>query len=360
MKYLLAFVLLLNSSVYIFAQAQIKFSASEHDYGTIKEDGGLAETIFEFVNTGTAPLILNNVKATCGCTTPEWTKSPIAPNQKGSIKVTYNPQNRPGAFTKNVNVYSNTQPSVTVLTIKGKVEPRQKTVEELYPREMGPLRLKSNYLSLGTMYNADAKDGELEFINTSDAPAKIGIYRSPEYIKVKFVPEVVAPGKEGKILVNYDASQKNAYGYVSDRVYLTINDEKQNTYSIGISVSIQEDFSKLTAEQLAKAPVASFDEKVYDFGTINQGDKAAHNFKLTNKGKTDLILRNVKASCGCTAVKHADLVKPGETIEMAVEFNSRGKRSRQNKSITIITNDPKNATIQLRMMGNVEVPTTTN
>lgn len=356
MKYLFSLLFLVTTSLYIYAQPKIKFTSTEHDFKTIKEDGGLATTVFDFVNAGDKPLILNNVKATCGCTTPEWTRDPVAPGTKGSIKVTYNPKNRPGAFSKGINVYTNTQPSVTVLKIKGKVEPRQKTVEELFPRVMGPLRLKSNYLSMGSMVNTETKTGELNIINTSDSPAKLGLYRSPAHITVKFEPEVVEPGQKGKIVIDYDASKKNAFGYTSDRIYLTINGEKQNTYSIGVSVAIQEDFSKLTPEEIANAPVTSFNEKVFNFGNINQGDKVDHVFKLTNKGKRDLILRNVKTSCGCTAVKHANVVKPGETIDLAVEFNSRGKRSRQNKSITVITNDPKNPTTQLRLMGNVEVP----
>ena len=356
MKHIISLILLFTSALLVLAQPQIKFNITEYDYGSINEDGGIAETVFEFTNTGNQPLVLNNVKATCGCTTPEWTKSPIAPNQKGTIKVGYNPQNRPGAFSKNLNVYSNTQPSVTILTIKGKVEPRQKSMEEIYQREMGPLRWKSNYLSLGTIYNAEKKDGELELINNSATPAKLEVYRTPEHISVKIIPETIPPGKEGKIIVTYDAAKKNAFGYVSDRVYLSINNEKENTYSIGVSVSIQEDFSKLTPEQLEKAPVAKFSDNVFDFGTIQQGEKAVHNFKLTNSGKTDLIIRNVKASCGCTAVKHENVVKPGQTIDLTVEFNSRGKRSRQNKSVTVITNDPKNSTTVLRVMGNVEAP----
>lgn len=356
MRSTILFIFFLAIAPLVNAQPQIKFNATEHDYGSIKEDGGVAQTVFEFVNTGNQPLVINNVKATCGCTTPEWTRTPIPPNAKGTITVGYNPQNRPGAFSKNVNVYTNTQPSVTILTIKGKVEPRQKTMEEIYPREMGPLRWKSNYLSLGTVNNNDQKDGTLDFINNTASPVKAGVYRSPEHISVKFEPEVVAPGKEGKIIIGYNAAKKNAFGYVSDRVYLSLNDEKQNTYSIGVSVTIQEDFSKLTPEQLANAPVAVFSDKVFDFGTIKQGDKPVHQFKLTNNGKSDLIIRNVKASCGCTAVKHENVIKPGQTIDLTVEFNSRGKRSRQNKSVTVITNDPKTPTTVLRVMGNVEAP----
>ena len=342
----------------LLAQPNIEFKSTSYDYGTIKEDGGLAKTEFEFTNTGDQPLVLNNVRATCGCTTPKWTKEPVAPGQTGVIQVAYNPSNRPGNFTKSVNVYSNAQPSVTVLTIRGKVSPREKTVEELYPRVMGPLRWKSNYMSLGSIFTNETKTEDLEFINTSEENAKLSVSRSPSHITVKFDPEEVKPGEKGKVVITYDANKKHAYGSTSDRIYLLINGEKQNTYSVGVSATLKEDFSNLTEEELANAPIANFDEKSFDFKTIQQGEKVNHNFKLTNEGKSDLLIRNVKASCGCTAVKNESVVKPGETTELEVTFNSRGKRNRQNKSITVITNDPKNSTIILRLTGTVEVPTT--
>jgi hypothetical protein len=181
----------------------------------------------------------------------------------------------------------------------------------------------------------------------------MGIYRSPEHIDVTFEPQKIEPGKEGIMTITYDASIEERYGYSSDRIYLTINEEKNNRYSVGVSVTIKEDFRNLSEEELAKAPVAEFDKKVFNFGTIKKGEKVSNNFKLTNTGKTDLLIRNVRTSCGCTAVKHANIVKPGETTEIAVTFNSRGKRNRQNKSISVITNDPKNPTTILRVMGTV-------
>jgi hypothetical protein len=352
MKYILSLVLLFTVTT-LLAQPKIDFKETTHDYGNIQEENGLAKTSFTFTNTGDQPLIVNNVRASCGCTTPQWTKEPVLPGKTGKIEVAYNPKNRPGPFSKSVNVYSNTQPSVTVLRIKGTVKPREKTLEEKFPREMGPIRWKTNYVSFGSMYSSEKETRELTFINNSESPVEMGIYRSPEHIDVAFEPQKIEPGKEGKMTITYDASIEERYGYSSDRIYLTINEEKNNRYSVGVSVTIKEDFRNLSEEELAKAPVAEFDKKVFNFGTIKQGEKVSNSFKLTNTGKSDLLIRNVRASCGCTAVKHANIVKPGETTEIAVTFNSRGKSNRQNKSISVITNDPKNPTTILRIMGTV-------
>jgi hypothetical protein len=353
MKQLIILVSFLFFTFILSAQPKLNFKSVEYDFGSIKEDKGLATTVFEFTNSGDQPLILNNVKATCGCTTPEWTQDPIAPGKSGTIKVSYNPQNRPGQFTKNVNVFSNSEPSVVVLTIKGTVEAKELTLEDQYPRNMAGLRWKSNYLSLGSMTTIEEKTETLEYYNSTDKDISVKVFRAPSHITVSFDPEVVAPGKMGKMSVKYDAKGRNAYGYVSDRIYLYIDGKDDNNNSVGVSVTINEDFSKLTDAEKAKAPVAVIDNNVFDFGNASEGDIVKHDFKLTNSGKTDLLIRNVKASCGCTAVKNENVVKPGQTTDLKIEFNSRGKRGRQNKSVTVITNDPVNSTMVLRIMGNV-------
>jgi len=353
MKQLITLGGLLFSFLFLCAQPKIQFKTVEYDFGSIKEDAGLASTVFEFKNTGDQPLILNSVKATCGCTTPEWTQEPVSPGKSGSIKVSYNPKNRPGSFTKNVNVYSNAEPSTMVLTIKGKVEPKELSLDEQFPREMGTIRLKSNYISLGAMLSTEEKTDVLEYYNSTDKDVALGVYRAPGHLNVSFEPQLVPPGKFGKITVKFDAKKRNAFGYVSDRIYLEVDGQKDNNYSVGVSVTINEDFTKMTDEDKSNAPVAVIENNVFDFGNVKEGENVLHSFKLTNNGKSDLLIRSVKASCGCTAVKNESVVKAGQTTDLKIDFNSKGKRGRQNKSVTVITNDPVNSTIILRIMGNV-------
>ena len=79
-------------------QPVITFEETEHDFGKINEADGRVTTIFTFKNEGMEPLVLSNVRASCGCTTPKWPKEPIEPGQTGNITVTYNPSGRPGRF----------------------------------------------------------------------------------------------------------------------------------------------------------------------------------------------------------------------------------------------------------------------
>jgi hypothetical protein len=106
------------------SNASIKFENTSHSFGNIIE-GQIARYDFRFVNTGTEPLILSNVNASCGCTTPKWPREAIGPGKSAIITAEYNSQGRPGTFTKSIFVKSNG--GDVTLTISGNVvkEPEQ-------------------------------------------------------------------------------------------------------------------------------------------------------------------------------------------------------------------------------------------
>src|SRR5688572_6608508 len=89
-----------------WAQGEIKFEKETHDFGSVSE-GTNAVHEFRFKNTGNQPVIISHVQASCGCTTPEWTKDPVMPGKTGIIKAAYSSAGRPGAFNKTITVTSN-------------------------------------------------------------------------------------------------------------------------------------------------------------------------------------------------------------------------------------------------------------
>lgn len=90
----------------------------------------------------------------------------------------------------------------------------------------------------------------------------------------------------------------------------------------------------------------SFENKEYDFGTVDEGEIVETTFKVTNSGKTDLVITDAKVTCGCTVpVWPKKPIKPGETENIKVRFNTRGKKNRQQKNITLITNTEKGSEI---------------
>jgi hypothetical protein len=117
---LLVFVGLLALSVSAQETAQIEFKAETIDYGVI-EKGSDGVRVFEFTNTGTAPLIITKVSSSCGCTIPKKPEDPIAPGDSGEIQVKYD-TNRVGPIRKAVTVISNATTPTKVLKIKGEVK----------------------------------------------------------------------------------------------------------------------------------------------------------------------------------------------------------------------------------------------
>lgn len=105
----------------VTAKSQVVFPTSHHNFGNIRINHPVSY-VFTFKNTSDKPLVIENAEASCGCTTPSYTKLPIRKNQTGKIKVTFNAE-APGNFTKTVNVkFSGIQRPI-ILTIQGKGVP---------------------------------------------------------------------------------------------------------------------------------------------------------------------------------------------------------------------------------------------
>jgi len=185
-------------------------------------------------------------------------------------------------------------------------------------------------------------------------PVKIGFGRVPPHLTIAANPEVLQPGEKGVISGTYDSKLKNEWGFVVDRVDILLDGQNNPSNRLTISATLEEDFSSLTPEQKANAPSINFDDNTFNFQDIKQGEKVEHTFTIQNNGKSDLYIRSVKASCGCTAVNPEDeMIPAGESTTMKVVFDSRGKVGKQNKTITIISNDPDRPRSILWVKGNV-------
>ena len=125
----------------------IKFNELEHDYGTFTQ-GGDGAVDFVFKNEGKEPLILSNVRSSCGCTIPTWPKQPIMPGQTEKIHVVYDTK-RVGAFHKSIHIYSNAKRSTVTLKIKGLIKrdpnaPQKEVKKKAAVKHSEPYKYKKN------------------------------------------------------------------------------------------------------------------------------------------------------------------------------------------------------------------------
>ncbi len=362
MKRLLLIVSLLIFGIAVKAQlavTKMQFSATEHDFGTFKEEAGRQTFDFTVTNTGTEPLVIQNVVASCGCTTPEWTKQPIPMGAKGKVTAIYDPKDRPGAFNKTLSVYANTKPEVVMLVIKGEVTPREKTVEELFTFPVGPVRFENQQLAFTNVKKTEKKIRVMQLVNTSDSPAKVEFDGLPVYLTIKANPETLKPGQKGLVEGTYDATKNPGWGNVSDMIKIKINGVPQDNKYYFVSANLVEDFSTLSKDELANAPVFKLASSTVDLGKIKGSTQNDVEFKFTNEGKSDLVIRHIRATCGCTAVQQGNQgigIKPGESSSIKAVFSSGTASGKVTKAIYVYTNDPKSSEVVLMLSADIEQP----
>lgn len=115
----LGFVVMARTAFAQESKAEFKFNEEKHDFGKVPQ-GTPVTTVFEFSNVGTEPLIITDVRPTCGCTIADFTKTPVKPGDKGMVKVTYNAAFA-APFNKTIVVTSNATTPIKNLVIVGEV-----------------------------------------------------------------------------------------------------------------------------------------------------------------------------------------------------------------------------------------------
>jgi hypothetical protein len=348
--WLMAFV-----AVAAYAQGPftIVFDKTSHNFGEIDQKGGPQTFSFEFTNKGAEPVIIQNVTASCGCTSPDWTKEPVPPGGRGYVKATYTPS-AVMPFNKSLTVYSNGTPSPTVLHISGNVVAQAPRVEEQYPVAAGgALRLRKNEISLGRIAQGATKRDSVEVINTGDEPLTLTFTNVPKHAVVESSPATLQKNEKGFIRSSFNtaAVKPQEWGIVKYAVGIIINGKAQDTPKLTIAATIEDDFSKLTPADYENAPAASLKETTYNFNTVKSGTKVTAEFAITNTGKNALLIHKAYAECACLKVSAPKSVKAGATAVIKAVLDTKGEEGNKFYSITLSTNAPSQSASVLMITG---------
>ncbi len=192
------------------AQGVLTFEQDLHDFGSVPE-GTQAAHEFRFKNTGNQPVVIANVGASCGCTTPDWTKTPVLPGKSGMVRAVYSSAGRPGVFNKTVTVSSNGAESTKVLTIKGTVLTKEEQVKILTPAEItrAPrLVLDRPEHDFGRLEAGQQLSARFVVRNVGKSPLVLGALTSSCYCAgYKVPPAPIAPGQSATIDIVYAPRQ---------------------------------------------------------------------------------------------------------------------------------------------------------
>ena len=353
-KLLYIFIPLLIISFTAWAQPNIAFDKLLHDFGKVSEGDGAVSHDFTFKNTGTAPLNIQDVKTTCGCTTREWTKQPVPPGGTGFVKVFYDVKGRPGAIDKTITVFSNSKTSPVTLRINGEVTAVERHPSEAYRYTAGTIRLDDMHAAFNRVYSYEKPSLVITAYNPGPDAVKISFIDLPPHIKADVSPARIAQGEKASIKISYDAAKKNDWGFVADRISMILNDNKSKDYKLTVTATVEEDFSRWTTAQLQNAPVLILENANINAGKIKKDEKKEFTLKVTNSGKSKLLIRKaLSASQQVTVVAPKELAA-GASENIIISYDPSGQTGEQSKTVSIITNDPKNANITIRLNAEVE------
>ena len=206
------------------AQGVLTFERTDHDFGKVPE-GTMATYEFRFKNTGNQPIVIASAQASCGCTTPEWTKAPVAPGKSGVIKAVYNSAGRPGVFAKTVTVQSNATEGTKVLSLKGTVLTKDEVRASLTPAQLAAsprLTLERGSYDFGRIEAGQQSVARIGIKNTGPKDLVLSTVSSPCYcVGYRAVPPPIKPGQSAVVELVY--AQRNV-GPAAEEVKLASND----------------------------------------------------------------------------------------------------------------------------------------
>jgi archaellum component FlaG (FlaF/FlaG flagellin family) len=261
-RLMLTTALILIVSALSFSQGNYEFLYDKHDFGVI-EEGVIATYEFEFTNTGKDSLFLKreNVRPSCGCTTPKLTEGKIAPGAKGVITAEYNTIGRVGAFNKTIHIFDSTN-IVKVLTIKGIVVKKEETpvASEAQMKKSSQAEVDKTEHGFGKIERGQIVSYKFNIKNTGKDTLKISSAQSAcSCINYRLANpkdmstiQYVLPGKSAVLEINYNPS---ATGKNRDIVTLFTNDPSKKRIPIILTADVVETL-------IEKSPV-----KQEDFGS---------------------------------------------------------------------------------------------
>ena len=346
------------------AQPQATWLERHHDFGVILEENGKASCSMRVMNTGNEPLLIVKVQAGCGCTGINYPEAPIQPGDTAEVIITYNPSGRPGEFSKEVLIFTNTVSKRTTLEIVGNVIPTNATLDQRYPLRAGALRISQAFIPFGNMEKGSNKLLYLTAYNASTDTLLVTAAGVKQHIRSAVIPDTVPPAQLVTLTVHYLSGNAPLWGLNTDTLTLSCRTLHSDAATLSGSADIEvlaqvsERFDQLTDKERADAPIVALDcgDRV-DFGTMTRGETVTRMFTITNKGKSPLAIRRVwvPQGEGITVSCDRDEVKRGKTATVTVTVNTGLVEGELlNVPLTLMCNDPDTPQQTIRLVGIID------
>lgn len=322
------------------AQPAAVFDREIHDFGTILWKNPVGAT-FNVTNRGTQPLIITEVATSCGCTEAEWTMTPIAAGETGSITVTFDAMQL-GKFYKEAGIYCNASDKPVYLALTGTVATEVKNYDELFPHLIGNLHLSSRTADFGDVERGTVPTVELTLINMGETPYTPTLMHLPSFIKAEAVPETLGNKESGKIRFTLDSKRLKRDGWTNTTVYLARypGDRVSEENELTLSATLLPDFSRLTPTQKLRQPKLQLSAPRADLGSMDGKKKLSQTILVTNAGTAALEISGLQVDNTAVSVNlKSNVLQPGETTKLKITvYAKHAPKGKTTAQVLLVTN----------------------
>lgn len=301
---------------------------------------------FELRNKSSKTLIIHDVKADCGCTKVDRPMKHIGPNERFTISVTYDAKML-GHFTKQVAIYSNATEKPVYLKIKGVVLEELQDYSAKYPYNMDGLLTDVNNLEFDDVKKGDHPETVINLLNNTSGIVTPNMLHLPSYLSVISFPEVLSPGRAGKMTITLNSEKVTNYGLTQANIYLAqrLGETIKNDIMIPVSVVLLPDMTIFDGVNKQYAPHMEFSTQSLDLGQHHGRNIKSGTIIITNKGRTALKISSLQMfTAGLNVTLDKRELQPGEQAKLKVKGNrTQLLKARTKPRILMITNDPDHA-----------------
>lgn len=327
--------------------ASIRWIERNYDFGLFHEIGGPKTGTSRFVNAGTDTIAIVSVKPSCGCTSADFTRQPLAPGDTAVVSYTYDPNMRPGRFEKSVQVRLSDGSKQDII-ITGNVLGTPESLKTLYPLDAGTLKFSDRIITFGKVTKGRAP---VRFVNayvfSSDSVVPV-LKSTNKGLSVQPSVKKAGPGDVVTFTLTLNTDKINEYGPVE------LQAESGDTILTAMAV-ILPDPVDLQLHQQGKKPQIDLSSDFIDLGKLKKTDFATGSFKIYNSGKAPLELLKIYPNYNVISIKkYPGSIKPGKSadIEFQIDLSSMSPKDWR-LPIEIITNDPVRPTQTINVVFNL-------